>query len=79
MRAVALVALLGVCGWLILDASSDRPPPELLAGKCVGADPCLACKTCRSCKHCRGEGSCGACKSKKGQRALAYFADPVCR
>jgi hypothetical protein len=53
--------------------------PALLAGKCVGADPCHACMSCRSCKHCRGGGTCGACKSKKGSRSLAYFAEPMCR
>ena len=79
MRLVVAASCLIAFACLAATWPAASPLPEQMAGKCVGADPCLACKTCRSCKHCKGEGSCGACKSKKGERALAYFADPVCR
>ena len=79
MRAVIVASFLIALAYFAATWPTASPPPDHTAGKCVGADPCLACKTCQSCKHCKGGGSCGACKPKKGERALAYFNHPVCR
>ncbi len=79
MRSLIAAAMLAAFVGLAFNLPQGGPPPALLAGKCVGADPCRACVSCRSCKHCRGGSTCGACKPKKGERALAYFADPMCR
>lgn len=79
MRAIITASFLIAFAGLAARWTPAPSPAQMLVGKCVGADPCLACKTCRSCKHCRGGGSCGACKPNKGERSLAYFADPVCR
>ena len=76
---LAALALVVLSLAVRLDQWWIAAPPALLAGKCVGADPCRACVSCRSCKHCRGGGTCGACKPKKGERALAFLAEPTCR
>ena len=77
------LASLMLLGFLLVAAPMPKPsvpPIEMIAAKCVGADPCQACKNCSSCKHCKGGGSCGACKKKKGgtKSALAFYADPAC-
>jgi hypothetical protein len=73
---------LSLCCMVAIAASmwkAPHPPLDAIAAKCVGADPCHACKTCRSCKYCKGGGTCGTCKPKKGERALAYLAEPLCK
>jgi hypothetical protein len=79
VRILLALALVASFVTVTLDDARQPPKPPALAGKCVGADPCHACVSCRSCKHCRDGRTCGACKPKKGERALAYFAEPVCR
>lgn len=80
MRSLITCAILAAFVGLAINSPQGDPPPVLLAGKCVGADPCRACVSCRSCKHCRDGRTCGACKDKKkGERVLAYFAEPSCR
>lgn len=82
MRAFVSAALLCLCGWLCVDGLTNPQPPVQVAGKCVGADPCLACSNCSRCKHCKAGGSCGACKAKKekdGKGLMAYFGEPICR
>lgn len=75
-------SLLMVGFWAIAAPLPNVPAPsvEMIAAKCVGADPCMACKNCSSCKHCKGGGSCGACKKKKSdtKSALAFVAEPGC-
>ncbi len=79
MRCMIALAFLAAFVGMAVEHRATEPQPPALAGKCVGADPCLVCVNCRSCKHCRDGRTCGACKPKKGERALAYFAEPVCR
>ncbi len=49
----------------IANTETVSSPPEMLAAKCTGSDPCLACRNCHNCGHCKAGGSCGACKKKK--------------
>jgi hypothetical protein len=82
MKVAVAIALVCACGWLGIEAVPTQPHPLQLAGKCVGADPCLACSNCSRCKHCKAGGSCGACKAKKekdGKGLMAYFGEPICR
>ena len=79
MRCLIAVPMLALFLVVVLDGRRADPPAAALAIKCVGADPCHACVNCRECQHCRNGGTCGACKPKPGERALAYFAEPMCR
>jgi hypothetical protein len=79
VRMLVALTLMTLFAWVAIDMSGREPAHATLAAKCVGADPCLACVNCRECQHCRDGRTCGACKPKAGERALAYFAEQMCR